>query len=119
MAGQSNPLGLSIWRWRVGGDQREIFEVAKGLVAMGYDQDLVYRVLTHLADDICPHCQGRGFERMRNAPVLTDEACAPCHGTGRRQLEGKKERDLQEKIAQLEGEIASQVMKKLARQLDL
>ena len=38
MAGQSNPLGLSIWRWRYAGDERELWKVADGLVARNRPQ---------------------------------------------------------------------------------
>jgi len=53
MAGQGNPLGLSIWRWRYGGDQREMFHVATGLIDLGHESTLVAKVLSHLADDVC------------------------------------------------------------------
>ena len=44
MVGQGNPLGLSVWRWRYGGDQREMFAVARGLMDDGHDPVLVTRV---------------------------------------------------------------------------
>lgn len=118
MAGQGNPLGLSIWRWRVGGDSREIFHVARGLVEEGHDQALVARVLAHLANDVCGHCEGRGYEMLPGAPVLSDKICVHCQGTGRRPLEGNAERDLGEKIARLEREFAAAVMRRLAKEMD-
>lgn len=118
MAGQSNPLGLSIWRWRYGGDQREMFAVAKGLVDDGHEAHLVYRVLTHMADDLCPACEGRGYRLLEGAPVLSDELCLECQGTGRKDLVGVKERDLQEKIARLEREIAASIMRRLSLRLE-
>lgn len=118
MAGAANPLGLSIWRWRYGGDQREIFHVAKGLMGLGHSGELVGRVLAHMANDVCVHCEGRGYELLPDAPVLSDELCVHCHGTGRRQLEGEAERDLQEAIARMEREIAASIMKKLAQQME-
>jgi len=116
--GQSNPLGLSIWRWRYAGDQREAFNVAEGLVAEGHSKTLVFRVLAHLANDVCGHCEGRGYVLLPGVPVLSDELCLHCQGTGRRPLKGDAERDLLEKIARLEREVAAAVMKKLAAQLD-
>lgn len=118
MAGQSNPLGLSIWRWRYGGDQKAMFAVAKGLVAQGHDPHLVYRVLTHMADDLCPACEGRGYQLLKGAPVLSDELCLECQGTGRRELVGVAERDLQETIARLEREVAASIMRRLSLQLE-
>lgn len=118
MAGQSNPLGLSIWRWRYGGDQREMFAVARGLVDQGHEAPLVYRVLTHMANDLCPVCEGRGYKLMDWAPVLSDELCLECQGTGRKDLVGPKERDLQETIARLEREIAAAIMRRLSLRLE-
>lgn len=118
MAGQGNPLGLAIWRWRYGGDQKSMFSVATGLVNQGHDAQLVYRVLTHMADDLCRACEGRGYRLLEGAPVLSDELCLECQGTGRRELVGLKERDLQEKIARLEREIAAAIMRRLSLRLE-
>jgi hypothetical protein len=119
MAAQGNPLGLSIWRWRVGGDQREAFAVATGLVERGHEAGLVYRVLSHMADDVCRHCHGRGYEVVPGTPVLSDEICVHCQGTGRSALAGEAEKLLQEQILQMEREFASAVMRRLSRQMDL
>lgn len=118
MAGYSNPLGLSIWRWRVGGDQREVFAVARGLIEKRYDPKLVHRVLAHLADDICDACDGRGYELMEGAPVLSDSLCVVCAGTGRKPLKGEAEKALVEVIAGLEREFAAAVMRRLAKDLE-
>lgn len=119
MAAQSNPLGLSIWRWRVGGDQRAMFEVAKGLVARGHEPRLVYEVLTHMADDVCRPCHGRGYEVVEGTPMLSDRMCVHCRGTGRKPLEGEAHQGLVEVIAGLQREIAAGIMRRLSRQLDL
>lgn len=118
MAGQSNPLGLSVWRWRYGGDQHELFHVAKGLIDMGHDAHLVARVLGHLANDVCRPCNGRGYESVPGTPVLSDVLCMHCQGTGRAPLQGEPERALAETIARLEREIAAAIMRKLARQME-
>ena len=119
MSGQSNPLGLSIWRWRYAGDTREVFKVAEGLIAKGYEIRLVYVVLDHLANDVCGVCKGRGYGLMEGAPVLNGEICVDCRGTGRRPLVGEAEQALIEVIAGLEREIAASIMKKLSTDLDL
>lgn len=118
MAGQSNPLGLSVWRWRYGGDNREAPIVARGLIELGYETNLVVRVMKHLAHDVCLHCQGRGYMLLPGAPVLSDEQCPHCQGTGKNPLAGEAERALLEVIARMEREIASAIMKKLSSQLD-
>lgn len=119
MAGQGNPLGLSIWRWRYGGDMRELMPVARGLVDLGHEPELVGKVLAHLANDVCLPCNGRGYEVVPDTPLLSDTLCLHCSGTGRAPLRGEAERALAETIARLEREIASAVMRKLARQLEL
>lgn len=119
MAAQGNPLGLSIWRWRVGGDQREAFAVATGLVDRGHEAQLVYRVLSHMADDVCRHCHGRGYATLPGAPVLSDEICIHCQGTGRAPLTGDAEKVLQEEVLRMEREFAAAVMRRLSRALDL
>lgn len=118
-AGQKNPLGLAIWRWRVGGDQREMFHVAKGLIERGHDQALVARVLGHLADDVCRPCSGRGYEVVPDTPMLSDVLCVHCQGTGRVALVGEGEKALAEVIARHERELAGAVMRKLAREMEL
>lgn len=119
MAGAHSPLSLSIWRWRVGGDRREIFAVARGLIEMGQDPQLVHRVLAHLADDLCRPCKGRGYDTVPGTPMLSDEICGHCHGTGRVPVKHDQERELVEVIAKLEREFAAAVMRKLARQIEL
>jgi len=118
MAGQRNPLGLSIWRWRYAGDHGSMFKVAEGLVEMGYPVVVVYRVLSHLASDVCKTCFGRGFELMKGAPVLSDQLCVDCRGTGRREILGVAENQLVDTIKRMEQEIASAIMHKLSRRLD-
>lgn len=118
MAGQGNPLGLSIWRWRYGGDTQSMFTVARGLVDLGHEPELVGTVLSHLANDVCPHCSGRGYETVPNTPMLSDDLCVHCHGTGRKPLVGEAEKALAETIARLEREIASAIMRKLSRQME-
>lgn len=119
MAGQSNPLGLSVWRWRYAGDHGSMLKVAEGLVELGHPVLVVYRVMAHMADDVCPKCQGRGFEMMEGAPVLSDDVCIDCRGGGRREIAGDQENALIETIKRMEQEIASAIMRKLATQLDL
>lgn len=119
MAAQSNPLGLRLWRWRVGGDRREMPRVAEALAELGWPVGVVFRVVAHLDDDLCPGCLGRGYELMPGAPVLSDALCPSCRGSGRRELQGEQEKELLEFIAKLQQEVAAAIMRRLSRQLDL
>lgn len=102
----------------MGGNQRELLQVAKGLVAKGWDPTLVARVLTHLSNDRCGHCEGRGYKLLPDVPVLSDEICLHCQGTGRAPLTGQKERELAEVIAGHERSIAGAIMRRLSQQMD-
>ena len=118
MAGQSNPLGLSIWRWRYAGDHSESYKIAMELVERGFEVTTVHNVMVHLAKDVCPFCFGRGFDTMRNAPILSDNMCVECQGTGRKPLRGDKEKALADLMMNLERDVAHRIMQKLARQID-
>ena len=50
--------------------------------------------------------------------VLTDDLCVDCQGTGRRAIEGERERALIEVIMGLERDVAGKIMQKLARNFE-
>lgn len=108
-------LGLAIWRWRWGGDDREVPYIVRGLLAQGYQLELVVRVLQHLADEACRACEGRGHATVPGTPMLQDADCDACQGTGTVPLTGERERALANRISQLEAETAEAVMRKLGR----
>lgn len=108
-------LGLALWRWRYGGDERELPYIARGLLAQGYRLELIARVLAHLDSEACQSCEGRGYDAMPGTPLLSDEECGECKGTGKVPLEGDAERGLLNRIAQLEQATADAVMQKLGR----
>lgn len=127
MVGVSMPLGVSLWRLKVSGDRQEYPRVVEGLIELvhkrGFTGDalvLVHRVLRHHLDDVCRTCHGRGYELVEGTPMLSDELCLACGGTGRRRLEDADEMAtwVQEQIARLEREVATAIMKKLAREID-
>lgn len=55
---------------------REIDEVGATIMAR--------LVLDWVRSTTCPACGGLGFERMVEAPALSDQACINCRGTSRR-----------------------------------
>lgn len=128
MVGVSMPLGVSLWRLKVSGDAREFPKVIEGLAEMlarrrPMDIDtvkLVNQVLRHHLDDLCHACHGRGFEVVPNTPMLSDVACTSCQGQGRLQMQNADESAfwLLEQIARMEREVASAIMRKLAREMD-
>ena len=113
MAGQSNPLGLSIWRWRYAGDNRELARIAEALIDLGHDVTVVFTVLQHLNREVCPGCMGRGYGVVDGTPMLNGQMCVECRGTGKRQLQGKAELALVEVIMRLEQDISTSISRKL------
>jgi len=119
MAGQDNPIGLALWRFKYADDRREVFYLASQLIVMGYDRRLVVKVLKHIANDRCDDCEGRGYQVIPDTPILSDEVCPACQGSGRKTIEGEAERDLVEYLASLERMVAGNIMKKLATDMEL
>ena len=128
MVGVSMPLGVSLWRLKVSGDTREYPSVIEGLVALLMRRGaveleavkLVNIVLRHYMNDLCQPCKGRGYELFVGAPVLSDRLCSVCAGQGRISLSETDDSAawLLDQIARLEREVASAIMKKLARELE-
>ena len=119
IAGVDNPLGLSIWRWRVGGDQRELSGIRRMLVERGHNDETVMAVLVHMNDDVCHPCSGRGYEVVPGTPMLSDDVCQSCRGTGRLAMNGREELVLVEVIEAQQRIVASDIMRRLNREMDL
>lgn len=47
---------------------------------------LAEKSLGYWLNDICPACTGKGYIRMVEAPILSDEQCRICDGTGKKPL---------------------------------
>ena len=90
MVSRHLPLGVSLWRLKYAGDGRSRAQVSGDLVATaarsGWGQAeagaVVAGVVDHWLDDRCHHCQGRGYERICQTPMLGAAACAECGGLG-------------------------------------
>ena len=119
MAAQQHPLGLAVWRWRVAGDRREAITVARGLVDLGYEEQLVGETMRHLLNDSCGHCLGRGYALIPGTPMLSDAVCPHCDGTGRTQPENDDARHLVEVVARIERLMADAVMCRLRDEMEV
>lgn len=42
--------------------------------------------LDYWLNDVCPACTGKGVQKLPNVPVMGDEACQICDGTGKKPL---------------------------------
>ena len=124
MVAQVHPLGVSLWRCRYAGDMRELPSVLTGLMNLagrhGRDPEVVPRVVRHWLDDVCPACQGRGYETVQDTPMLSDDLCQVCDGTGRLGLPNATADALWvlEQIATAERLTAAAIMRKTALDLN-
>lgn len=124
MIAQTHSLGISLWRLRYSGAMRELGTVLAGLSSLatlnGRDPQAVVPVLQHWLRDVCPACKGRGYPMLTaGAPVLSDDPCSACDGSGRRALDlGADATWLLEQIASAERVAAAAVMRKLANDMD-
>ena len=124
--GIHNPIGVSLWRLKYGGQRREYQAALEGIVGVmarrNYsDIGSIARVLNHWLDDICHACHGRGYDLVPGTPALSERACQCCHGQGRTKLEKMNDQEvwLSFRIEQFERDVASAVMKKLDTDLDM
>ena len=129
MVGAKFPLGVSLWRLQYSGDSREFRACLDGLVEMfgrrwpehADGSDAVVEVVKHWLDDVCHTCNGRGYEMVPGAPVLSEKPCHVCGGEGRLKLPRSDEPALwlQEQIGRMEREVAGAIMRKLAADMEL
>lgn len=123
MVAQVHPLGVSLWRCRYAGDMRELPAVLTGLMNLagrhGKDPEVVPRVVRHWLDDVCGQCDGRGYKAIDGTPMLSDDLCPACEGSGRAPLASATADALWvlEQIAAAERMTAAAIMRKVA--LDL
>ena len=128
MVGAKFPLGVSLWRLKYAADSREFRSVLDGLVQMfekrwGDNADAsnaVAAVVRHWLDDVCHSCNGLGYKPVIGAPMLSDEMCEVCGGSGRSKLPRTDEPALwlQDTIARMEREVAAAIMKKISADLE-
>jgi hypothetical protein len=121
MAGVSNAFGLALWRFKFGGDEKELGRVATGaweMLQKRYPSDdnlrRVHDVIAHWLDDLCHPCHGRGYLSVPGTPMLSDTPCEQCGGTGRVKLQADDAAKwLLEEMDKMEREIAVAVMRRI------
>jgi hypothetical protein len=129
MAGVKYPLGVALWRLKYSNDRREVRGVVAGLMdrlakrwpTLATPELTAVGVLKHFLDDVCHPCRGLGYRQLPGVPVLGDEACEFCGGTGRLSMPLTDEPAvwLREEVARLEHQAAGAIMARLARELEL
>lgn len=59
-------------------------QLAPWLALKGIASEVGAAALLHWLHPSCPHCDGHGLKRAKDAPALTARQCSKCHGTGHR-----------------------------------
>lgn len=121
MAGATNGFGLSLWRLKFSGDDKELGRVATGAWEMLQKRmpdeknlERVHKVIAHWLDDLCHPCHGRGYLSVPGTPMLSDTPCEHCKGNGRVKLEADDAAMwLLEEMLKTERAIAVAVMHKI------
>ena len=71
-------------------------------------------VVSHWLDNICRHCEGRGKEKIKDTPALSNKNCKHCRGTGRIDLtHGSAGRRMDAYISDCVGDWASRTKRLL------
>lgn len=86
----------SLYRLKYANDATEYTTCLRGLKRIAANEakkrgwrlahpgQLARKALDYWIADICPECTGRGAKTILGTPVLEDEPCSGCAGTGRR-----------------------------------
>lgn len=127
MAGVHHSLGLALWRFKYCDDTRELSSLLEGALELlekkefdGGNVRRTHRVIAHWMDDRCRPCGGRGYSVVTGTPMLSDNACTHCGGSGRVKFEGDDSAHwLLDTINRLEREIAVSILRKLNPRADL
>jgi hypothetical protein len=89
-AAQDRNLDVAIAMWRLVSfqDRRSLPTVIRGLqvfaARQGWDVKAtsIAKVIAHSIDRVCQVCHGRGHAVLEGSPVLAEENCPACRGSG-------------------------------------
>jgi hypothetical protein len=131
-------LGTKLFRVKYAGDAstypalleawREIVKTKAGHRAWPADVSpakIARLSLDHWLNDVCPACTGRAYEPVKGVPsVLSDIACRPCNGTGRRAVDTKHNivhlvEDMVQALDAMAAHAAGETMRRLATEIQL
>ena len=79
--------------------------------------------LDYWLNDVCSICTGKGHLPLPGVPVLSDEPCPACHGTGKKPLSCEKRdknyvKDMIEELEAMTRSAAARAMQKIAKDMD-
>jgi len=119
------PIGVSVWRIKYSKDTKEIKTVVNYLIDFCLNeklvtdrkqaQEIVKTTMKYWFDPICDNCNGLGFLKVTGAPMLSDQACIFCKGSGQTKLslDDKAADEVLQHLNKLERVTASQIFTKL------
>ena len=69
---------------------------------------------------VCEPCEGRGYEVIQGTPSLSDRLCSHCHGSGKRPYPREAAHIwLESEMARMESYAGGEMMRRLAKQMEL
>lgn len=131
MAAQTHETAMMLWevafRGKTSAKLKLLDLLEKRLVSFmfqiqldGNPRRIATEVLAWHLHGVCQPCGGRGMSVIKDTPVLSDDLCKHCHGSGKIPLpRGDAHSWLAGEIGKLEALAARHVMRKLAADMDL
>ena len=119
------PMGISVWRLKYCKDVREIKTVMNYLIDYCMEEkltetkkrarEIVKTTVKYWFDPICDNCNGLGYLKVTGAPMLSDNPCLVCKGSGQVKLtmDDKAAEEVLQHLNKLERVTASQIFTKL------
>lgn len=121
MVAQRHAVALAVWRLVELRDARSLQESFVGLTALGMRMGLdepprvALDVLRWIADPVCRHCYGRGYEAVMGTPHLSAIQCGACGGSGLRPNGWDDDAaGLAERLKDVQRQAAAAIMRKLS-----
>ena len=126
MAGQRHQTAMLLWGVTYRGRREDINLLADIFADMlrsrskdprtikGKYRKIALTVIAWHLHGVCQHCSGRGYDVIPDSPVLSDDLCPSCGGTGKMPLpRSDAHRWLADEIGALQAMAAASVMRKL------
>lgn len=107
-------------KWTVLVEQKSVF---RGWPSHIVPATVAATSLEYWLCDICEHCEGKGYHALAGAPVLSDDPCKVCKGSGKKPLTCEKRirdyvEDMVQTLERMTLHAGSEAMRKLAKQME-
>ena len=131
MASQDNEIAMLLWGVTFQGKSSKKWMLVDALESKlagkmfkerwkGNTRHIVQEVLAHHLHGTCQPCGGRGYRVINDTPMLSDDICTHCGGTGKIPLKAKEPHGwLSDYLGRLTAIAGGELMKKLNVSMDL